>query len=93
MKSVLKCCKCYSEKRLHNFGNRLETSTTIIHTGGVKGRRRGLNGYMGQHVYKHALSTYKVQLQSNKVKVMKQNCYYLIHVDTTSWKSINGPWA
>ena len=25
-KSALKCFKCYSEKRLHNFGNRLEKS-------------------------------------------------------------------
>ena len=29
-KIVLKCFKCYSEKRLHNFGNRLEIGTTII---------------------------------------------------------------
>ena len=29
-KSALKCFKCYSEKRLHNFGNRLEIGTTII---------------------------------------------------------------
>ena len=29
-KSVLKCFKCYSEKRLHNFGNKLEIGTTII---------------------------------------------------------------
>ena len=30
-KSAVKCFKCYSEKRLHNFVNRLEIGTTIIH--------------------------------------------------------------
>ena len=29
-KSALKCFKCYSEKRLHSFGNRLKIGTTII---------------------------------------------------------------
>ena len=29
-KSALKCFKCYSKKRLHNFVNRLEIGTTII---------------------------------------------------------------
>ena len=29
-KSVLKCFKCYSEKSLNNFGNRLEIGTAII---------------------------------------------------------------
>ena len=30
-KSAVKCFKCYSEKSLHNFVNRLEIGTTIIH--------------------------------------------------------------
>ena len=30
-KSVVKCFKCYSEKSLHNFVNRLEIGATIIH--------------------------------------------------------------
>ena len=30
-KSALKCFIGYSEKGLHNFGNRLEIGTTIIH--------------------------------------------------------------
>ena len=30
-KSAVKCFKCYSEKRLHNFVNRLEIVTTIIY--------------------------------------------------------------
>ena len=34
-KSALKCFKCYSEKRLHNFVNRLEIGTTIIHVLGI----------------------------------------------------------
>ena len=29
-KSAMKCFKCYSEKSLHNFVNRLEIGTTII---------------------------------------------------------------
>ena len=29
-KSALRCFKCYREKRLHNFVNRLEIGTTII---------------------------------------------------------------
>ena len=30
-RSALKCFKCYSEKRLHNFGNKLEKGTTIMY--------------------------------------------------------------
>ena len=30
-KSAVKCFKCYSEKILHNFVNRLEIGTTIIY--------------------------------------------------------------